>query len=81
MIKQHLIEYEFHANWQELDVADCQLIDKAFAAAKNAYAPYSKFHVGAAALLSNSEVVVEVNEKKPKNQVPIGWSWGSWEGV
>lgn len=63
MIKQHLIEYEFHANWQELDVADCQLIEKAFAAAKNAYAPYSKFHVGAAALLSNSEVVVGNNQE------------------
>lgn len=38
-----------------------QLVAKAFAAAKNAYAPYSGFHVGAALLLDNGEVVTGAN--------------------
>lgn len=35
----------------------------AFAAAKNAYAPYSKFNVGAAVLLDNGEIVTASNQE------------------
>lgn len=37
------------------------LLEQAKAASKNAYAPYSKFNVGAAALLKNGDVVTGVN--------------------
>jgi len=38
-----------------------QLVAAAVAAAQNAYAPYSNFHVGAALLLDNGEVVTGAN--------------------
>lgn len=37
------------------------LIQKAFEAQKNAYAPYSKFHVGAALLTKSGEVILGAN--------------------
>lgn len=39
------------------------LMDQAVAVRKNAYAPYSKFHVGAALLLDNGEVVLGSNQE------------------
>jgi len=49
-------------NRQTLDAAvHEQLLWAARAAAKNAYARYSKFHVGAAALLENGEIVAGCN--------------------
>lgn len=43
------------------DVAGRVLIDHAFEAAKNAYAPYSKFAVGAALLLEDGTIVPGTN--------------------
>lgn len=40
-----------------------QLMKKASTARKNAYAPYSKFHVGAAILLDNNEVITGNNQE------------------
>jgi cytidine deaminase len=40
-----------------------QLMQKASTARDNAYAPYSKFHVGAAILLDNKEVVTGSNQE------------------
>jgi cytidine deaminase len=42
-------------------VTDEKLLERAVAAADAAYAPYSNFHVGAALLLTNGEVVDGVN--------------------
>jgi len=39
------------------------LINKAKEQTENAYAPYSKFHVGAAALLENGEIVAGSNQE------------------
>ena len=39
--------------YDELVEEDKILVDKAKAMTENSYAPYSKFHVGAAVLLSN----------------------------
>ena len=41
----------------ELDNIYRQLYEAAFEASKKAYAPYSKFHVGAAVLLENGEIL------------------------
>ncbi|PKL43385.1 MAG: cytidine deaminase [Candidatus Riflebacteria bacterium HGW-Riflebacteria-1] len=38
-----------------------ELINQAIAASKMAYAPYSKFHVGAALLLENGEIIQGCN--------------------
>ncbi len=63
MKKQHLVEYDYFSSWKELNSSDCKLVEAAFAAAKNAYAPYSKFYVGAAAQLKNAQIVVGNNQE------------------
>lgn len=47
----------------ELGVPYKSLCEEAFRAAEKAYAPYSHFHVGAAALLENGEVVTGSNQE------------------
>jgi cytidine deaminase len=42
-------------------VTDIELAELARAAAANAYAPYSEYHVGAAALLRDGRVITGVN--------------------
>lgn len=48
---------------QELPVDVQELMGKAIEVRKNAYAPYSKFRVGAAILLDNGEIVVGSNQE------------------
>jgi cytidine deaminase len=48
---------------QELPFVEQNLMLKAIEVRKNAYAPYSKFRVGAAILLDNGEVVVGSNQE------------------
>jgi cytidine deaminase len=50
-------------NAKELAPADSTLLHAATEATKNAYAPYSKFNVGAAVLLDNGEVVRGSNQE------------------
>lgn len=47
----------------ELSEENQELMSKAVAARKNAYAPYSSFQVGAAALMENGEVVIGSNQE------------------
>lgn len=47
----------------ELTPEEQSLIQRAKAVAEGAYAPYSHFNVGAAALLSNGEIVVGSNQE------------------
>lgn len=42
-----------------------KLVHAAIDAANNAYAPYSNFHVGAALLLDNGDIVTGANSKMP----------------
>jgi cytidine deaminase len=51
-------------------VTDQELVELATAAAANAYAPYSRFNVGAAALLRDGRVVTGVNVENAS--YPIG---------
>lgn len=55
-----LKEYE---RLDELPDQQVQLVNKAIAAAKNAYAPYSKYKVGAAVLLNNGEILTGNNQE------------------
>lgn len=48
---------------QELPSVEQNLMSKAIEVRKNAYAPYSKFNVGAAILLDNGEIVVGSNQE------------------
>lgn len=46
-----------------LSPLDAELMAQAISAAKNAYAPYSKFYVGAAILLTNGKIVIGNNQE------------------
>ena len=52
-----------YSNLGELSTEDKMLMNKAIEARRNAYAPYSKFHVGAALLLDNREIVLGNNQE------------------
>ncbi|TMM29131.1 cytidine deaminase [Polaribacter aestuariivivens] len=47
----------------ELPSDDKMLMEKAIEARKNAYAPYSKFNVGAALLLENNKIILGNNQE------------------
>lgn len=49
--------------YDELPLQDKELVDAARAATANSYAIYSRFNVGAAALLANGEVVCGTNQE------------------
>lgn len=55
---------------QELDTKERELLLKAGEVARSAYAPYSHFLVGAAALLSNGEIITGVNVENAS--YPVG---------
>lgn len=59
-IKSILVDYNSSA---ELDEKSQELIENAKQAAENAYAPYSKFKVGAAVLLENGEIIQGSNQE------------------
>lgn len=56
------ITYEVHAIG-ELGRQDRQLVETAREATRRSYAPYSRFHVGAAALLENGIIVTGTNQE------------------
>jgi len=59
-LRIQLTEYERLDELQEQQVL---LVKKAIEAAKNAYAPYSSYKVGAAALLENGEIITGNNQE------------------
>ncbi|NRD24719.1 cytidine deaminase [Winogradskyella litoriviva] len=54
---------EVYEDFNELPKAIQSLMNSAIAARDNAYAPYSKFNVGAAILLDNNEIVIGSNQE------------------
>jgi cytidine deaminase len=61
--KEIRINYEEYGSVEELLAEDRELVKSAREAAKNAYAPYSHFHVGAALLLENGEIILGNNQE------------------
>ncbi len=57
------IKYSEYNSLDDLSELGQQLVIKARAAAKNAYAPYSNFHVGAALELQNGEIIIGNNQE------------------
>ncbi|MCM1377991.1 MAG: cytidine deaminase [Clostridium sp.] len=49
--------------YDELSEADRHLVDLAKKSTENSYAPYSKFHVGAAILMDNGEIITGANQE------------------
>lgn len=54
---------DVYENDQQLSTEDAMLLKKARDVSAKAYAPYSTFYVGAAALLSNGEIVTGTNQE------------------
>jgi len=65
MMKTNTIEIQYttFADREALTEADRLLLEKAEEASYSAYAPYSKFRVGAAVRLSNGEIVTGNNQE------------------
>jgi len=64
-MKKKKIGFELfiYTDASELSQNDQELLRDAAAARENAYAPYSKFKVGAAVLMENGEVVIGSNQE------------------
>lgn len=62
-IIHHQNDFEEYASFNDLPEADQRLMREAQTAADDAYAPYSKFHVGAAVLLENGTIVKGNNQE------------------
>jgi len=62
MKKEVVISYEM-LSIEELNDTDTLLMSRAIEAAKSAYAVYSDFEVGAAALMSNGEILTANNQE------------------
>ena len=56
-------DYLHYASAAELDAADRELVEAAREACGSAYAPYSNFHVGAAARLRSGKVITGSNQE------------------
>lgn len=69
--QQFKFEYEVYTDISELKKEDADLLAKARAVTKNAYAPYSNFYVGAAARLANGEIITGTNQENASYPVGI----------
>ena len=57
------ISYKEYSSIEELNPDDRSLLEHARKAIKSAYAPYSTYHVGAAVLLDNGQIVTGNNQE------------------
>ena len=72
MIKKDIpFAVEIYSSSEELNDSDSKLLERARAITKNAYAPYSNFRVGAAALLTNGTIVTATNQENASYPVGI----------
>ncbi len=64
-MKQQALQIRFHEynHLDELSEQQVELVNKATEAAGRAYAPYSKYYVGAAVLLENGEIITGNNQE------------------
>jgi cytidine deaminase len=58
-----LTEFEVYQSIKDLSKKESELLLEAQKMVKTAYAPYSKFHVGAAVLLENGKIVTGNNQE------------------
>src|SRR5215204_4365415 len=60
---EYKFSYEVYDSIDELDEQDAFLLSKARETTQNAWAPYSRFRVGAVARLKNGELVIGANQE------------------
>jgi cytidine deaminase len=61
--ENYQFEYEVYDSIDDLSEEDKWLLDEAREVTQYAYAPYSRFHVGAVARLNNGEIVSGTNQE------------------
>lgn len=71
MQKKFEFEYEEFDTMNALPKEDAALLNAAFDATASAFAPYSKFKVGAAARLSNGQIILGSNQESASYPVGI----------
>ena len=71
MHKKFEFEYEELDSKEALVAEDLALLNAAFQAVETAFAPYSKFKVGAAARLSNGQIILGSNQESASYPVGI----------
>ena len=64
-------EFDYFEQMDSLSEADNTLLNAARNATKTAFAPYSNFKVGAAALLSNGQIIIGSNQESASYPVGI----------
>src|SRR5215471_12706357 len=71
-MQQQKFEFSFdvYDSIDELNPDDQSLLNEARRVTENAYAPYSNFHVGAAAKLSNGKIITGSNQENAS--FPVG---------
>lgn len=69
--KKFEFDFEVYASADELNAADAALLSKARESTSLAYAPYSNFSVGAAAVLTSGNIVVGSNQENASYPVGI----------
>ncbi len=71
MKKQHSFGFEIYNDISELNKEDASLMEEARKTTQKAYAPYSNFLVGAAALFNNGQKVFGTNQENASYPVGI----------
>ena len=61
--KELIVDYNEYASVAELAADERELMERAMEAARGAYAPYSRFHVGAAVRMADGTVVTGSNQE------------------
>jgi cytidine deaminase len=61
--KKISVDYKEYVGIEDLSQSDKLLLQEALKAAQNAYAPYSKFNVGAAVLLKDNAIITGNNQE------------------
>lgn len=64
-------EYESYGSIEDLPQADAELLRQARQATIHAYAPYSQFHVAAAARFANGQIITGTNQENASYPVGI----------
>ena len=63
MKESFTFNYQLFSNWTDLPEQEQHLVDKAYEAMENAYAPYSEFKVGACALRDDGSFILGNNQE------------------
>lgn len=69
-VKNLIFAFEQYDSIEQLPNADAQLLAAARSVTRDAYAPYSRFHVGAVAKLANGKTVSGTNQENAS--YPVG---------